>query len=104
MDLSMHIDYLLPRLSRRAIRKAAYESWGRPSCLRNRFVVRLIEIFLSAAMPKPKISLVRTEDGSEAEGYPVIYHGEHLLIMPMSGIRCVRTYVLCGAMKGLLKR
>lgn len=105
MDLTERIDYFLPRVPPRKIKRIARRSWGAPNPKMSfRLALRLLEFLLSMLMPKPEKELKRLEDGSFAVGYPVIYHGDHLLIMPMYGIKYPRTYVLFNAMTLLLKK
>ena len=105
MDLTELIDYyILPRLSPRAIRFVARNSWGRPRNLRTRLTVRLAELALSAYMPKPELVYKRDDDGDMVAVYPVRYRRHNLLIIPMYEIRCVRTYVVFNAICRLLKK
>lgn len=105
MDLTEIIDYyILPRLSPRTIRFVARNSWGRPRNLRTRLTIRLVEIGLSAYMPKPELVYKRDEDGDEIAVYPVRYRRRNLLITPMYGIRCTRVYVVFDAICYLLKK
>ena len=104
MDLTELIDHAIPRLSRRNVRKIARLSCGRPKSLRNRILFRFAESLLALSMRKPEMKYKRTESGSLALGYPVTYHGEHLLIMPGSEVRYTRAYVLCNAIEDLLQK
>ena len=105
MDLTEIIDhYIMPRLSPRAIKFIARNSWGRPRNLRTRLVVRLAELGLSAIMPKPELVYKRDDEGDLVAVYPVRYRRRNLLLIPTPGIRCVRVYVVCNTICRLLKK
>lgn len=105
MDLTELIDnYILPRLSPRAIKFVARNSWGRPRNLRTRLVMRIAELGFSLYMPKPELVYKRDDEGDLVAVYPVRYRRRNLLIIPMPGIRCVRVYVVCNAICHLLTK
>lgn len=105
MDLTEQIDFFLPRLSRRTIRRIACDSWGYSDVdLRTRVELRCLELLLSLHMLKPEKEFKWTDQGRKASGYPVTYHNERLLIFPAYGVERVRTYVLFNAMSDLLKK
>lgn len=104
MDLTDHIDYFLPRLSPRKIKCVARRSWGKPRNLRTRVYIRLAELVLALSMPKPEKEYKWIGAERLEAGYPIIYRGKRLLIAPMYGIKCPRTYVLFNVMSDLLKK
>lgn len=104
MDLTELIDLTLPRLSRQNVKKIARLSCGRPKYLRNRVLLRLAEPLLALSMRKPEMKYKRIGTETVALGYPVTYHGEHLLIKHLPGVRYVRLYVLCNTMEALLQK